>query len=247
MVQEVLGPSLTGAGRHWATQLALAVSYLKQLNAPVRLEDLALQSGVEALLHNQELVDALARHEKVRHDARTGLFSYKASLPSSRTQPDFILSSKADLLVLLRRHSPQGGLPVKKLRESWAGVQAAIEDLEREGRVLVTRTGKTEQAEKDGQMKMVFLDDIGREQDPLDQEFKDLWRSLKTPVGDDLAQELQQAGLIASSGAPPPPIATKKKAGKGRKASSNRRFKITNTHLKDQGIDLSKDYVPQNR
>ncbi|BGP51422.1 hypothetical protein JCM10450v2_007364 [Rhodotorula kratochvilovae] len=225
MVQEVLGPSLTGAGRHWATQLALAVSYLKQLNAPVRLEDLALQSGVEALLHNQELVDALARHEK----------------------PDFILSSKADLLVLLRRHSPQGGLPVKKLRESWAGVQAAIEDLEREGRVLVTRTGKTEQAEKDGQMKMVFLDDIGREQDPLDQEFKDLWRSLKTPVGDDLAQELQQAGLIASSGAPPPPIATKKKAGKGRKASSNRRFKITNTHLKDQGIDLSKDYVPQNR
>ncbi|GAA6051416.1 hypothetical protein JCM3770_000508 [Rhodotorula araucariae] len=238
MVNDVLGPSLTGAGRHWATQLALAVSYLKQLNHPVRLEDLALQSGVQALLHNHDLVNALAAHEKVRHDPRTGLFSYK---------PDFLLSSKADLVVLLRRHSPQGGLPVKKLRESWAGVQAAIEDLEREGRVLVTRTGKTEQAEKDGQMKMVFLDDIGREQDPLDQEFKDLWRSLKTPVGDDLAQELQQAGLIASSGAPPPPIATKKKAGKGRKASSNRRFKITNTHLKDQGIDLSKDYVPQNR
>ena len=85
------------------------------------------------------------------------------------TQPDYILSSKADLLSLLRRHSPQGGLPVKKLRESWTGAQQAIEDLEREGRVLVTRTGKTEMAEKDGQMKMVFLDDIGRERDPLDQ------------------------------------------------------------------------------
>lgn len=125
-------------------------------------------------------------------------------------------------------------------------------------------------------------------------EFKDLWRSLKTPIGDDLAQELQAgprrfrshsdlrslidldhlcfpplspaparllrtppsialctraAGLTASSGAAPPPTTTKKKAGKGRKGlgSSNRRFKITNTHLKDQGIDLSKDYVPQNR
>lgn len=59
---------------------------------------------------------------------------------------------------------------MKKLRESWAGVTAAIEELEREGRVLVTRTGKTEQSqEREGQMKMVFLDDIGKEKDPLDQ------------------------------------------------------------------------------
>lgn len=59
---------------------------------------------------------------------------------------------------------------MKKLRESWAGVTTAIEELEREGRVLVTRTGKTEQSqEREGQMKMVFLDDIGREKDPLDQ------------------------------------------------------------------------------
>ena len=134
------------------------------------------------------------------------------------------------------------------------------------------------------------------------QEFKDLWHSLKTPIGDELAQELQAgqcmgpfflrmrpecmhpfprlfslslslslarqlarhghndrtanqcspspstAGLTASSAAPPPPTTNKKKV-KGRKGpgSSNRRFKITNVHLKDQGIDLSKDYVPQGK
>ena len=38
-----------------------------------------------------------------------------------------------------------------------------------------------------------------------------------------------------------PTLATKKKARKG---AGNRRVKITNTHLKDLGIDLSKDYVP---
>jgi transcription initiation factor TFIIE subunit beta len=56
------------------------------------------------------------------------------------------------------------------------------------------------------------------------------------------------AGLTASSAAPPPPTTNKKKV-KGRKGpgSSNRRFKITNVHLKDQGIDLSKDYVPQGK
>lgn len=160
----------------------------------------------------------------------------------AKCQPDFVLNSKSDLIILLRRNSPQGGLPVKKLRESWAGVTNAIEELEREGRVLVTRTGKNPHSgggggggggAGDGQMKMVFLDDIGRDRDPLDQgqsitlflaalpglsgkdapfsgerltpkhapslaEFKDLWHSLKTPIGDELAQELQ-AG--ASSGA----------------------------------------------
>lgn len=122
---------------------------------------------------------------------------------------------------------------MKKLRESWAGVTTAIEELEREGRVLVTRTGKTEQSqEREGQMKMVFLDDIGKEKDPLDQgqfaafawlfllgarplqrvptpaspltfvflfaEFRDLWRSLKTPVGDELAQELKNGAFQPS-------------------------------------------------
>lgn len=186
MAQPVIGPALSGTGRHWATQLALAVSFLKQANRPMRLEDLAFESNVQALLTNHELVHALATHDRVRHDPRTGLFSYRVPLPLSlslpgpvhmltllahphRTQPDYLLSSKADLLALLRRHAPQGGLAVKKLRESWTGAQAAIEDLEREGRVLVTRTGKTESAEKDGQMKMVFLDDIGKERDPLDQ------------------------------------------------------------------------------
>ncbi|BGP19851.1 hypothetical protein JCM10213_003160 [Rhodosporidiobolus nylandii] len=232
-------PALSGVGRHWQTQLALTVSFLKNLGGPIRLEDLALRSGVEALLHNAELVQGLQQHERVKYDERTGLWAYK---------PDFILSSKSDLLILLRRASPEGGLAVKKLRESWEGVTKAIEELEKEGRVLVTRTEGKGAAGGEGTMKMVFLDDIGLEKDPLDQEFKDLWRSLKTPVGDELAQELQSAGLTASSSLAPPPTTTKKKA-KGRKGpgSSNRRFKITNTHLKDQGIDLSKDYVPQAR
>lgn len=161
------------------------------------------------------------------------------------------------MIVLLRRNAAQGGLPVKKLRESWSGVTNAIEELEREGRVLVTRTGKNLHAPNsgggaEGQMKTVFLDDIGRERDPLDQgqfsrspsspfalsrgatlsrslcsfdllparagnsldwtltlptvrleplsEFKDLWHSLKTPIGDELAQELQAgkcSGLLS--------------------------------------------------
>lgn len=39
----------------------------------------------------------------------------------------------------------------------------------------------------------------------------------------------------------PPP--TDKKKGKGKKGAGNRRIKLQNTHLKELGIDLSKDFV----
>jgi len=80
MSNSVIGPSLTGSGRHWQTQLVLSVNFLKQLNRPIRLEDLAITSGIEALLHNYELLEALKGHERVRYDSRTELFTYKASL-----------------------------------------------------------------------------------------------------------------------------------------------------------------------
>jgi len=43
---------------------------------------------------------------------------------------------------------------VRALKESWKEAPAAIEELEKEGDVLVTRTAK------DGQLKMVFWNEI---------------------------------------------------------------------------------------
>ena len=51
---------------------------------------------------------------------------------------------------------------VKTLREAWPGVTGAIEELEKEGKVLVTRTGTGGEGGQ-GQMKAVFLDEIGVE------------------------------------------------------------------------------------
>ena len=59
----------------------------------------------------------------------------------------------------MRRYAPRGGLTVKSLRESWPQVGSAIEELEKEGKVLVTRTGGT--GDKEGQLKAVFLDELG--------------------------------------------------------------------------------------
>lgn len=160
-----------GVGRHWATQLFTAVDFLKRHGHPIQLEELAIRSGVDALTTNAQLLQSFQNHERVLMDDRTGLYSYKVpSLDPSRdhfhkanrsmTQPDFVLKSTADLYSLVRRYAPRGSLSVKTLRESWPQVGPAIEELEREGKVFVTRAGKA--AERgDGQMKSVFLNEIG--------------------------------------------------------------------------------------
>jgi transcription initiation factor TFIIE subunit beta len=47
-----------------------------------------------------------------------------------------------------------GGIAVRALKESWKEAPQAIEELEAEGEVLVTRTMK------DGQLRMVFWNEI---------------------------------------------------------------------------------------
>jgi transcription initiation factor TFIIE subunit beta len=47
-----------------------------------------------------------------------------------------------------------GGISVRALKESWKEAPQAIEELEEEGKVLLTRTAK------DGQPRMVFWNEI---------------------------------------------------------------------------------------
>ena len=60
----------------------------------------------------------------------------------------------------IQRHTRKGGgLSVRALRDSWKEAPQAIEELEKEGDVLVTRT------QKDQQMRMVFYNEIKPKED----------------------------------------------------------------------------------
>jgi transcription initiation factor TFIIE subunit beta len=53
------------------------------------------------------------------------------------------------------RHARGGaGVSIKALKESWTGAVQAVEELEKEGLVLVTRSAR------DDHMKMVFRNDL---------------------------------------------------------------------------------------
>ncbi|TIA93594.1 hypothetical protein E3P99_00018 [Wallemia hederae] len=221
-------PRDTGVGMHINSQLAYLVQFIKDYNAPIRLEDLVVRSGIE-LVRTPGLLDLFNSHDRVQHDTKLDLYSYRH---------DFPMKSKSELLGHVKSYAPRGGMRVNVLKESWSGAPQAIEDLERDKEVVVLRG-------KDGQgMRTVFENSV-KDAIEVQDEFRGLWHGLNVPVESEVARDLDDAGLKRTSKtevAPPAPQQAQKKRKKA--GSSNRRVKITNTHLQEQGIDLSKDFVP---
>ncbi|KAI0070964.1 transcription initiation factor IIE subunit beta [Panus rudis PR-1116 ss-1] len=225
-------PADTGYGKNVNTQLLYAVNILKQSGNPMRLDDLAIVNEIP-LLTDKVLLEKFKAHDRVIHDPKTDLYSYRH---------DFNVRSKAALLTEIQRQTRKGGgLSVRTLKESWKEAPQAIEELEKEGEVYVTRTMK------DGQLRMVFWNEIKPTEEQggmqVEKEFLDLWHSLEVPNEVDLLKQLANEGLqaTAAEAAVPKAPVTKKKGKKS--APKHRQVRITNTHLKGQ-IDLSKDYTP---
>ncbi|KAI0339059.1 transcription initiation factor IIE subunit beta [Trametopsis cervina] len=224
-------PADTGTGSNVNTQLLYAVNHLKSNGNPMRLQDLAIITNTP-LDTDMVLLEKFKAHDRVIHDPRTDLYSYKH---------DFDVRNKASLLTEIKKHTKNGGgLSVRTLKESWKEAPQAIEELEKEGEVYVTRTLK------DGQLRMVFWNEIRPDEEgegtQVEKEFLDLWHSLQVPNEVDLLKQLANEGLQATAAetlAPKGP-GTKKKGKKT--ATKQRQIRLTNTHLKGT-IDLSKDYV----
>lgn len=197
----------------------------------MRLQDIAIVTNTP-LETDVVLLEKFKSHDKILWDPKTDLYSYRH---------EFSFRNKVALLTEIQRQTRKGGgIPVRALKESWKEAPQAIEELEKEGEVLVTRTVK------DGQLRMVFWNEIKPDDESggkhVEKEFFDLWHSLKVPNDVDLLKALHAEGLQATAEETPIPKAPSnmKKKGK-RSAPRQRQAKITNTHLKGE-IDLSKDY-----
>ncbi|KAG6895863.1 hypothetical protein C0992_011962 [Termitomyces sp. T32_za158] len=225
-------PADTGTGLNVNTQLVYAVNHLKGTQNPMRLQDIAIVTNTP-LDTDHFLLEKFKAHDRILWDPKTDLYSYKH---------EFNFRNKAALLTEIQRQTRKGGgIPVRALKESWKEAPAAIEELEKEGEVLVTRTLK------DGQLRMVFWNEIKPTEEaggmPVEKEFSDLWHSLKVPNDVDLLKQLASEGLqVTNAEAPAPKAPAGKKKGKRGGAPRQRQVRITNTHMKGE-IDLSRDYV----
>ncbi|KAF9468241.1 hypothetical protein BDZ94DRAFT_1294311 [Collybia nuda] len=226
-------PADTGTGTNINTQLVYAVNHLKSTQNPMRLQDIAIVTNTP-LDSDHVLLERFKAHDRIAWDPKTDLYSYKH---------EYNFRNKAALLTEIQRQTRKGGgISVRALKESWKEAPAAIEELEKEGEVLVTRTVK------DGQLRMVFWNEIKPIEDSggvqVEKEFNDLWHSLKVPNDVDLLRQLASEGLqVTNAEALAPKAPNTKKKGKRGGAPRQRQVRITNTHMKGE-VDLSRDYVP---
>ncbi|CAG8559197.1 6492_t:CDS:2, partial [Dentiscutata heterogama] len=142
--------------------------------------------------------------------------------------PDYAIRSKEDLLNLLkdRRDQPgvSRGMPFKEL-DDCIDLTNAIGELEKEGKIMVIRLMK------DNSPRLLYWNDQ-RYITEMDKEFVDMFHSVKVPDESDLKKSLEDAGLQTMS-VLENKTRTEDKPKQKKRKQTNRKIKITNTHLEN--------------
>ncbi|WWC72290.1 uncharacterized protein I206_106252 [Kwoniella pini CBS 10737] len=202
-----------------------------------------------------EALELLKSMDKVEYKEVNDVFMYI---------PDLTLNSISEIRSHIRVHStPTSGIPVKNLREAMPNGVAPLGELESKGEILIMRglTGPFKDIPLprlgrknlngvgileggNSRWKTVFWDherEKGLAGSRVDDEFVFSWADVPMAETDDVTKLLAEHELTASSSIPAPskviPVGPVKK-----KKKTTRALKITNTHMKEQGIDFSKDY-----
>ena len=212
-------PKDTGTGSHIITQVTYALEKLKEKDIPWTWQRL----GEYLSLHGrdkgygQALKTILMKHEKVNYERIDGkekdLFSFR---------PIHNIRSADELLRYLQSQPTAQALSVKDLKDGWHGALDAIDNLEKQGKLSVTRH------KKDDSARFVWPNDPSLFFS-IDEEFKTMWQKIKLPEPGALADELEREGLTPankSRSVKAKPVKQEKKTKRARKGG-----KTTNTHM----------------
>lgn len=156
-------------------------------------------------------------HEKVEFDA-----SGANGDGTFRFRPPHNIRNPEQLLKHLQNQKTACGMSVRDLKEGWPNAEEGINQMEKEGKLLVTRN------KKDDHPKMVWANDpslIER----FDDEFKHIWEKIKIPDPNIVKEELEKFGITPTNKnkvVGPRVVAPSRKAKKPRRSG-----KTTNTHM----------------
>ena len=212
-------PANTGTGNSLATQVYYAIENMKEKGRPQTLTDIISYLNVhnESEQHKSNIARALKSSTKVIYDPKNdggeGTFSYR---------PIHNIRTADGLFGFLQSQKTAQGLDVKKLKDGWPGAEAEIDVLESQGKLLVTRN------RKDNHARMVWSNDPTLDF-PVHEEFRSMWHKIKLPEPEQLASELERAGLQPankSRGVQVKTVEQKKKSKRPRRGG-----KTTNTHM----------------
>lgn len=208
------------------TQVTYAIEYLKTKGTPQTLTDLLSYLSLQNRESQYKLMIAriLRSHEKVdfqdKQDGGEGTYSFR---------PVHNIRSPERLLGHLQSQPTAQGLNVRELRDGWPDAEDAINKLEAQGKLLVTRN------KKDNHAKMVWPNDPSLAI-YIDDEFQAIWQKIKLPEAAAVADDLEKAGLTPAN----KNRGVKVKAPVQEKKKKKPRIggKTTNTHM----LGVLRDY-----
>ena len=172
----------------------------------------------EKVLHFFNLL--LTKDSALTYDEKAKTIVYK---------PPYPVRDSKQLIAFFQNNNEITSIDVVQLKKGWPNCEEAIDQLEREHKILVIRK------KKDNVPTVIFADDPSLHI-PLDQDFRTLWQSVQLPERkDDIIRF-----LLASHRTPAGQIAEAKVVAKvAKKARKNRQStKQTNKHMSS----IFKDY-----
>lgn len=221
-------PANTGTGKDIMTQVFFAIEHMKNKGIPLKFSDIVSYLSLQNRAHDEGYIQALRSilqvHEKVEFDPSgangEGTFAFR---------PPHNIRSGEQLLQKLQAQTTGAGMSVRELREGWPQVEEAINKLEKEGKLLVTRN------KKDDHAKMVWANDPSLIIH-FDDEFRQIWEKIRIPDQQTVKEELEKAGITPTS---------KNKVVNARPKIENKKVKkprrsgkTTNTHM----MGILRDY-----
>ncbi|RHZ55276.1 hypothetical protein Glove_417g34 [Diversispora epigaea] len=212
-------PNDTGVFRHTLSQLHNVIRFLKEnVDVPQTAENLKANK-IADINTNKQLYDLMIKNEKIIYNNVDRTFQYK---------PEYAIRSKEDLLNLLKERQEKvgvsRGMPYKEL-DDCIDLTNAIMELESEGKIMVIRLMK------DSSPRLLYWNDQ-RYNTPMDQEFVDMFNSVKVPDESDLKKSLEDVGLQTVS-VLENKVRPEDKPKQRKRKQTNRKIKITNTHLEN--------------
>ncbi|KAL8695134.1 MAG: hypothetical protein Q9218_000302 [Villophora microphyllina] len=219
-------PANTGTGQDLMTQVTYAIEFLKNKDTPQKLSDILSYLSVQTReeKYKKDLFKVISEHPKVNYEPSHGgtpaLFSFR---------PAHNIRSRDSLVGYLQSQKTFAGISVKELKDGWPDAEEEIDELEGEGKLLVTRN------KKDNHARMVWLDDPSLGFD-IDDEFQSIWHKIRLPEPSALAAELESHGLKPANktGVAKKPMKAQQKPKRKARAGG----RTTNVHM----AGILKDY-----
>ena len=226
-------PANSGYGHEMLTQITYIIDFLKKKGEPKTFLEILeyLSKTNEREDKKRTMAGILHKHGSVTWtpDPKSKVQHWDSG--TFKHRPKIAVRNKQDLVAYLQKKPDAHGVAVTDLKDGWPNCEEAINELEDDNVILVTRT------KKDNHARHVWLDDKTL-MHKVDYEFIDMWRKIELPSPDDTVRKLLDAGQKPAGEDPAKRIKAAPGPKTKRKKATRKGGRTTNAHMEH----LLRDY-----